>query len=120
MKYLFGYRFSARYSATVTAPNITSAHEIAEQKYIEADFGQAEDIDGKRIRTIDNLDGTFKVIFRFTARYLTTIDADNLSDAMQMADAAYTDADFGQAEDIDGRLRFAEDEHGRRLIDNVE
>lgn len=120
MEYTFGYRFSARYRATVAAPDIEQARKIAEEKYNEADFGQAEDIDGSETRTVDNHDGTFEVTFRFSARYIVTIAADNLQAAMEQADDAYTEADFGQAEDIDGNLRYAEDAHGHRLIDNRE
>lgn len=116
MIYKFGYRFTARYSVTVKSNSLKEAKEIAEDNYLEADFGEAEDIDGKITRTIDNYDGTYKVVFRFSARYITEVKADDIEKAKVVAEEKYTEADFGEAEDIDGELRFIEDEKGRRIF----
>ena len=113
--YIFGYRFTARYTVIIKANNMEEANEIAEDKYINADFGEAEDIDGKRVKTIDNNDGTYKAVFRFTARYIIEIEEENLEKAKRLAEIYYTDADFGEAEDIDGELKFIEDKKGRRI-----
>jgi hypothetical protein len=119
MIYKFGYRFTARYSVTVKSNSLKEAKEIAEDNYLEADFGEAEDIDGKITRTIDNYDETYKVVFRFSARYITEVKADDIEKAKVIAEEKYTEADFGEAEDIDGELRFIEDEQGRRILDKT-
>lgn len=49
MKYYVTYKIDARYIAEVEAENIEEAKEKAEDKYLGADFGVAEDIDGEAI-----------------------------------------------------------------------
>lgn len=55
--------------------------------------------------------------YRFSARYRAEVEAESLEDALELADEEYGEADFGEAEDIDGRAVFVEDEDGNRIMD---
>lgn len=54
MKYYVTYKIDARYIAEVEAENIEEAKKKAEGKFMDADFGEAEDIDGEAIIVEDN------------------------------------------------------------------
>lgn len=54
MKYYVTYKIDARYIAEVEAENIEDAKKKAEDKFMDADFGKAEDIDGEQIIIEDN------------------------------------------------------------------
>ena len=54
MKYYVTYKIDARYIAEVEAENIEEAKQKAEVKFLDADFGEAEDIDGEAIIVEDN------------------------------------------------------------------
>lgn len=49
MKYYVTYKIDARYIAEVEAENIEEAKKKAEGKFLDANFGDAEDIDGEAI-----------------------------------------------------------------------
>ena len=49
MRYYVTYKIDARFITVVEAENIEEAKEKAEDKYLDADFGVAEDIDGEPI-----------------------------------------------------------------------
>jgi phosphomannomutase len=49
MKYYVTYKIDARYVVEVEADNLEEARKKAEEEYIDADFGVAEDIDGEDI-----------------------------------------------------------------------
>ena len=48
-RYFITYKIEARYIAEVNADSLEKAMEIAESKFLDADFGAAEDIDGEAI-----------------------------------------------------------------------
>lgn len=48
-KYWVTYKVEARYIAEVEADDIEEAKKKAESDYIDADFGEAKDIDGEPI-----------------------------------------------------------------------
>lgn len=54
MKYYVTYKIDARYIAEVEAENIEDAKRKAEGKFLDANFGEAEDIDGEQIIVEDN------------------------------------------------------------------
>lgn len=54
----------------------------------------------------------YYVTFALDARYIAEVEADNLEDAMKKADEEYMNADFGAAQDIDGKKVTVEDEDG--------
>ena len=54
----------------------------------------------------------FYVTFKIDARYVTEVEASNVEEAKKKASAAFSDADFGAAEDIDGEEIIVEDENG--------
>lgn len=56
MKYYVTYKIDARYTAEVEACNLEEAKKKAESIYINADFGEAEDIDGEMIIVTDEND----------------------------------------------------------------
>lgn len=49
MKYYVAYKIDARYVAEVEADSVEEALKKAEEEYYDADFGEAEDIDGEPI-----------------------------------------------------------------------
>ena len=49
MRYYVTYRIDARYIAKVDADSLEDALELADDMVIEADFGEAEDIDSRRV-----------------------------------------------------------------------
>lgn len=57
-KFFVTHRINARFVAEVEAENIEEAKELATMEYWNADFGPAEDIDGKIIK-IEDEDGNF-------------------------------------------------------------
>ena len=52
----------------------------------------------------------YYVKYRVEARYIAEVEADDVEDARKKADEAFSDADFGAAEDIDGEAIIIEDE----------
>ena len=54
----------------------------------------------------------YYVTYKIDARYVTEVEADNLEEAMKKAEDKYMDADFGVAEDINGKQIIVEDENG--------
>ena len=49
MKYYVTYKIDARCVVEVDADNVEEAKKKAESKYLDADFGAAEDINGEAI-----------------------------------------------------------------------
>ena len=54
----------------------------------------------------------YYVTFKVDARYIAGVDAENIEDAKSKALEAFQEADFGDAEDIDGEAVVVEDEKG--------
>ena len=57
----------------------------------------------------------FYVNFRMTSRYIVEIEADNIEAAKKEAEHMFSEADFGEAPDIDGDVIYIENENGDRL-----
>ena len=58
MKYYVGYRIKARFYTEVEADSIEEAMQKADENYIDADFGVAEDIDGEQV-VVEDEDGNY-------------------------------------------------------------
>ena len=58
MKYYVTYRIDARYIAEVEADSLEEAKRKADEKWCDADFGAAQDIDGEPI-IIEDENGNF-------------------------------------------------------------
>ena len=54
----------------------------------------------------------YYVTFKVDARYIAGVDTENIEDAKSKALEAFQEADFGDAEDIDGDAIVVEDEKG--------
>ena len=54
----------------------------------------------------------YYVTYKVEARYITKVEANNIKEALDKANNKYIDADFGEAEDIDGEVIIIEDENG--------
>ena len=54
----------------------------------------------------------YYVTYRIDARYVVDVVADNIDEAKRLSESAFTDADFGEAFDIDGEPIIVEDENG--------
>jgi len=57
----------------------------------------------------------YYVIYHVTARYMAEVDADDLDEALELAEEKYVSADFGEAEDIEGEAFAVDDENDNRL-----
>lgn len=53
MKYYVTYKIEARYIAEVEAESIEEARRKAQEEFCDADFGDAEDIEGEDIMVED-------------------------------------------------------------------
>lgn len=58
MTYYVSYKIDARYIAEVEANSLEEAMEKAEESYMEADFGVAQDINGEPI-IVEDESGNF-------------------------------------------------------------
>lgn len=58
MTYYVTYKIDARYIAEVEADSFEEAMEKAEENYIDADFGVAQDIDGEPV-VVEDESGNF-------------------------------------------------------------
>lgn len=54
----------------------------------------------------------YYVTYKVEARYIAKVEANNIKEALDKANNKYIDADFGEAEDIDGEAIIIEDENG--------
>ena len=61
----------------------------------------------------------YYVTFKVDARYIAGVDAENIEDAKSKALEAFQEADFGDAEDIDGEAIVVEDEKGNYVWDKA-
>ena len=50
--------------------------------------------------------------YRIDARYVTAVEANSTEDALKAAEDKFQDAEFGEAEDIDGEAIIIEDDRG--------
>ena len=55
---------------------------------------------------------TFYVTYKFEARFIVAVDAENIDEALESAKGRFEDADFGEAEDIEGEAIIVEDWDG--------
>jgi hypothetical protein len=55
---------------------------------------------------------TYYVTYRVDARFVAQVEADNVHQARYEAMQRFQDADFGEAQDIDGEDIIVEDENG--------
>lgn len=53
MEYVINYKIEARFHAIVQAESLEEAKSSAQQRYCDADFGEAEDINGEYISAED-------------------------------------------------------------------
>lgn len=53
MKYYITYRLDARYVTEVEAERLEEALEKADEEYLDANFGEARDIDGEPVLVED-------------------------------------------------------------------
>ena len=53
----------------------------------------------------------YYVTYKIDARYIAEVEAENIEEAKQKAEGKFRDADFGEAEDIDGEAIIIEDEN---------
>ncbi len=55
---------------------------------------------------------TYYVTYRVDARYVAEVKGKDLDDAMAKANEMFSEADFGEAQDIDGEAIIVENEDG--------
>ena len=55
MKYCITYKIDARYMAEVEADSLEEAMQKADGKYMDANFGDAYDIDGEKVIVEDEV-----------------------------------------------------------------
>ena len=54
---------------------------------------------------------TYYVTYKIDARFTACVEADNVEEAKQKADDVFTDADFGDAHEVDGDKIIVENEN---------
>ena len=54
----------------------------------------------------------YYVTFKVDARFVAQVEANSVAQAIAEARERFIDADFGEAQDIDGEEIIVEDEHG--------
>lgn len=54
----------------------------------------------------------YYVTYKITARFIAAVEASGVDEAMYLAQGRFYDADFGEAEDIEGEVVIVEDENG--------
>ena len=57
----------------------------------------------------------FYVNIKMSAYYAAEVDAENIEKAKKEAEQMFSDADFGEASDIDGDVIYVENEIGTRV-----
>lgn len=58
---------------------------------------------------------TYYVVFRVNSKYTAAVRARTLEEAKKQGEKEFSEADFGEAEDVDGDISYVEDEDGERL-----
>ena len=64
----------------------------------------------------------YYVTYQITAKYTAEVEADNLDEALKKANLKQNEEDFGVAEDVQGKIMYAESDsndfwHRSELID---
>lgn len=60
----------------------------------------------------DGAKGVFYVNYAIDARFVARVEAETVNEALNLAESAFVDADFGEAEEIDGEPISVENEDG--------
>ena len=55
---------------------------------------------------------SYYVTYKINARYVVEVEAENIEEAKKEAESSFLDADFGEAQDINGEAIIIEDQHG--------
>ena len=129
-KFFAKYSVSGRFFAATRGADLDGMLETADEEFTEADFGEAEDIDGV---VVDIEDGEGRVIYdasygavkgeielgeeysaryRVSARYIAEVDAHSLEEVFEISKHMFEEADFGDMEDVDGELISIENADG--------
>lgn len=115
MEHIIKFRISAYYTATPEAKSLDQAKPEAEEAFSNADFGEAEDIDGNIVSITEEENGHI-VLFKVNAYYTVAVDAKSTREARQKAEEEFSNTDFGEAEDVDGFISSIRDASGKDLI----
>lgn len=59
----------------------------------------------------------YYVTFKVDARWVVGVEADNVQEAIREAGYQFCDADFGEAEDIEGGAIIVEDDNGNFVME---
>lgn len=59
----------------------------------------------------------YYIKFKVDARYVVEVEANTLEEAKEKGKSEFSDADFGEAEDIDGEIISVENENGDFLYE---
>lgn len=57
----------------------------------------------------------FYVTYKVKAFYTTCVKANDLDEALEFAEGKFLEADFGEAEEIEGETVYAEDQDNNRV-----
>lgn len=57
----------------------------------------------------------FYVTYKVEARYTACVEANDLDEALELAEGEFLEADFGEAKEIEGETIYAEDEDNNWL-----
>lgn len=59
----------------------------------------------------------YYVTHKISARYIVGVDATDIEEARKKAEEEFSEADFGEASDIDGDIIIIEDENGNYVYE---
>ncbi len=129
-KFFAKYSVSGRFFAATRGADLDGLLETADEEFTEADFGEAEDIDGVVV-DIENgeghviYDASYGAVkgeielgeecssrYRVSARYIAEVDAHSLEEVFEISKHMFEEADFGEMEDVDGELISIENADG--------
>ena len=129
-KFFAKYSVSGRYFAHTRGADLDGLLEAADEEFTEADFGEAEDIDGVIIDIEDeyghviydascgavkgkiDFGEEYVARYRVSARYIAEVSAHSLEEVFEISKHMFEEADFGEMEDINGELIAVENSDG--------
>ena len=85
--------------------------------YDSSDVKRAVDLwaSENRIEIEGKVRKKYRVTYHITAKYVAEVDANDLGEAMDLADEMFGSANYGEAEDVEGALYTVDDENNNRL-----
>lgn len=56
-------------------------------------------------------------VYEVTGRYVVEVESNSVEDTIKQSEVKFSEADFGEAQDIDGKIIAVEDEEGNYIYE---